>query len=32
MSFVVYNFERGKLDGGDCLSGVGNDDVCETLP
>ncbi len=30
--FVVNNFERGKLYGGDCFSDVGNDDVCETMP
>ncbi len=31
MDFVVYYFERGELDGGDCFSGVGSDDMCKTL-
>ena len=32
VSLVVDNFKRGKLNGGDCFSGVGSDDVCEALP
>ncbi len=31
MSFVVYYFQGGELDGGDCFSGVGNNDMCQTL-
>ncbi len=31
MRFVVYYFERGKLNGGDCFFDVGNDDVCKTV-
>ncbi len=27
MGFVVYNFERGKLYGGDCFSSEGNDEI-----